>query len=366
MRRKLSLSTTSIHAGHARGVFVPAVSVPTFYISQHNDMKRTSNRFGFTLVELLVVITIIGILIALLLPAVQSAREAARMSQCKNSIKQFAVGCFNHETLTKRYPSGGWNWAWTGDADMGNDWLQPGGWIYNVLPFMEQQALHDMGAGAGTWDSTAKKDAHRNRMAATIPGINCPSRRKSGAFPASFYGTGSNYSSPSQVTRSDYAANGGDTYQELPRNITSPDDALSMRQDFANLAKAVNGIMFAGSMISTADISDGTSNTYLLGEKYLCPDCYETPDPYAWGDNEASLIGDDHDVTRWATGQPWPDTPSYFSGGCEQLFGSAHSNGFNIAFCDGSVQTINYSIDLPTHQRLANRQDGQTIDTKKL
>ena len=87
------------------------------------------SRGGFTLVELLVVIAIIGILIALLLPAVQAAREAARQSQCKNNLKQLALGCLNHENAYKQFPTNGWGYSWVGDADRGFDWRQPGGWI---------------------------------------------------------------------------------------------------------------------------------------------------------------------------------------------------------------------------------------------
>ena len=99
---------------------------------------------AFTLVELLVVIAIIGILVALLLPAVQSARESARQLECKNHVRQLALGALAHETASGRYPTGGWGWFWVGDADRGNDRHQPGGWIYNILPYIEQVNLHQM------------------------------------------------------------------------------------------------------------------------------------------------------------------------------------------------------------------------------
>ena len=100
---------------------------------------------GFTLVELLVVIAIIGILVALLLPAIQAAREAARRSQCQNNLKQLALGCLQHHDTFGMLPSGGWSWHWTGDPDMGFGREQPGSWLYHILPFIEEDDLHAAG-----------------------------------------------------------------------------------------------------------------------------------------------------------------------------------------------------------------------------
>ena len=82
--------------------------------------------------------------------------------QCKNNLKQLALGCLNHEQATGRFPTGGWGWAWTGDADLGTAQRQPGGWIYNLLPYIEQRALHDLGrAGARFFAEEFRQPASR-------------------------------------------------------------------------------------------------------------------------------------------------------------------------------------------------------------
>ncbi len=111
-----------------------------------------------------------------------------------------------------------------------------------------------------------------------------------------------------------------------------------------------------------SDITDGTSTTYLVGEKYVCPDDYFTGTDS--GDDQSALAGDSDDQNRWtAPYAPMMDTPGSIN---VYTFGCAHAAGFNMALCDGSVHTMNYSIDPLVHQYLGSRNDGQPIDGKKL
>jgi prepilin-type N-terminal cleavage/methylation domain-containing protein len=320
-------------------------------------MPQRANR-GFTLIELLVVIAIIGILIALLLPAVQAAREAARLLRCQNHLKQIGLGFANHEE------------AFGGDADRGAGIRQPGGWIYNVLPFVEQQFLHDLGAGE---NAVGKRAAHRRRAEIPLSFFNCPTRRAAVAYPYRTYnegGTGGpllNADEPNSVGRTDYGANGGQRYTDPATTNwwvagpTSIPDSATLAKHAGTMNRVGNGIVYTLSTVSLVDVSDGTSNTYMVGEKYLNPDFYFNGRDL--GDNESTFIGDNADISRWTYQTPMQDQPGWTTW---IPFGSAHVGGYNTVLCDGSVRTISYSIDAETHARLGNRKDGLPIDQGKI
>jgi prepilin-type N-terminal cleavage/methylation domain-containing protein/prepilin-type processing-associated H-X9-DG protein len=333
---------------------------------------------GFTLVELLVVITIIAILIALLLPAVQAAREAARRMHCGNNVKQLALGALDHESVNKCLPTGGWGVPWVGDPDRGFGRSQPGGWAYSVAPYAELGNLHDLGLGATLASGSA---SIAQCMATPVAVLICPSRRSPIAYPevaitTIAYKSGS-FPSPPLVGKTDYAGNAGTTdLTNLDWTMPSGPGTLAEGDSWTNVQWNAqfhtldSGVIFCHSATTMADITDGASNTYLIGEKYVNPDVYVTGTGHY--DDSSWEAGADWDVLRWtgATSNPTDpmllprqDTPGVDTGGC---FGSAHSTGCNIAMCDGSVQNISYSIDPQTHWRLGNRADGLPVDAKGL
>ncbi len=326
---------------------------------------------GFTLVELLVVITIIGILIALLLPAVQAAREAARMMQCQNHLKQIALAAMSHEEAHGHFPTAGWGITWIGDPDRGFGLRQPGGWTYNILPYMEQDALREVGAGM-PYDQ--KRQALVAVVSTPLEMFICPSRRPAELFPFSVVRPQDvmiNVEEPEEVARNDYAGNGGDLKILLgaARYPSSCAEGDSPSYNWIDMSDC-SGVFHTRSMITMAEIEDGTSNTVLFGEKNLTPDAYFTGTD--GGDNQMLHQGMDSDNVRYVSFSPpsdpsevltpQPDTPG---AAFYNHFGSAHASGANFALCDGSVRVINYSINPMTFWALGNRRDGVPIDGKK-
>ena len=320
---------------------------------------------GFTLIELLVVITIIGILIALLLPAIQAAREAARRVQCCNNLKQLSLGCLTHEEAQGFLPSNGWSDCWIGDPDRGFGGRQPGGWTFNILPYIEQQALFDLGSGAT--DADKENIFFPQRMATPLAVLYCPTRRPPLLFLRSVAGKipRNAPAAPSDVGRTDYAANLGDSSAN-PSGVPSPTSLSQGDDPFFPWATGFTGVCFQHSSLALAEITDGCSYTYLLGEKHVNPDHYS--DGADRGDDWSWDTGQQDDVSR-SVAYPYQDGYNYYppvqdTPGMSyiQAFGSAHSNGLHMSLCDGSVQFINYTIDPEVHRRLGNRMDGAPIE----
>ncbi|MEA1949797.1 MAG: DUF1559 domain-containing protein, partial [Planctomycetota bacterium] len=305
-------------------------------------MHNTRTR-AFTLVELLVVIAIIGILIALLLPAVQAAREAARRMQCTNNLKQIGLGVHNYASTNRDY------------FPQGSPDARYYGLFFKLLPYIEEQAVHDQ------VDMTVPATDVLNNPAreTVINAYICPS------WPDKVTTKITTAGSWTQGAILLYQGVGG--YTPNPTGIDASKGIASGNGDMP-----YNGIFSWGKQNRLGDVSDGLSSTLMVGE-FVQRDSIRPQYP--------------GNVRGWMIGGNWSGPPGSYSFKVvsrgvpnQQLdrysaswslitpynhlpFGSRHPGGCNFVFGDGSVHFINGEIELETFRQMATVNGGETIDT---
>ncbi len=375
-------------------------------------LVKQQKRGGFTLVELLVVIAIIAVLVGLMVPAVQSARESARQTECKNNLKQIGLGFQSHHEANGNWPANGWGYGWAGDPNMGNSRRQPGGWMYNILPYTDYQNIWELGLNVGSgYNDGNRKAAIGEQVRTPTKYMNCPSRRANKAYPNSANQAVTNADTQTVHARADYAVNAGNfnnctTGYSLPGCIGSVDQAYNKNSslnwnalDRGNCSGyssySNSGISYFASQFSEADVKDGLSNTLSVGEKYLPINDYFNGNNGC--DNNPAYVGFDWDNVRWGPafeGQsnrpdvftmdsnmapivisaskdrnngsyrmPTRDEKTFFAGSTPQFFGSPHSAFFQGVMCDGAVRTFPYNIDPRVMGCYCNRMDGVAIES---
>ncbi|GAA4459317.1 DUF1559 domain-containing protein [Novipirellula rosea] len=316
---------------------------------------RQANHRAFTLVELLVVIAIIGVLVGLLLPAVQSVREAARVVQCQNHLKQIGLSFHNYSTGFRQFP------GYAGEANpqlvIFPDRNQPklamagANWIAQTLAYSEQ---NELAAQLSRFAETPNATLTSERIAtiqSAIPMLHCPSRRDAQPYPMmpryqAHYGN--------EAARTDYAISAG-SGSEL-----DPSDVFSDRM----VQVEKSGAWQLGRSTRARDVLDGLSVTYAVGEKAMDPNNYSTG--VCQGD-QMPISGDPRDDDTPSTYARYAVRPPMLDRMNDCLvchdFGSAHPAGWNVLMLDGSVKMATFSIDLQIHKANASIQGHEVPET---
>jgi prepilin-type N-terminal cleavage/methylation domain-containing protein len=327
-------------------------------------MSHRSHRFrpGFTLVELLVVIAIIGVLVALLLPAVQAAREAARRSSCSNKLRQLAIGLHNFHDTRDKFPPGGQgavlpvpNPTNTATTFNGTSWI-----VFN-LPFFEQQPLYDLYRFDLAYSSTENATNVGSKHVSTLfcPSGPDPKKYQDPTTPTThYYGV----MGPSGAADNFQLVIGGQTFQYRlgsagANGAWSYHGILSHYQD-------TTGSISTGRIVRMSDILDGTSNTLLLGEiavnlPVLIPGTTttQTNQYRTWIRGNSSGSGATKNV-RFPLNSTFYNGSNNFN---DISFGSHHPGGAQFALADASVRFIPQTIDLLIYQASASMNQAENV-----
>jgi prepilin-type N-terminal cleavage/methylation domain-containing protein/prepilin-type processing-associated H-X9-DG protein len=330
-------------------------------------------RNGFTLVELLVVITIIGILIALLLPAVQAAREAARRSQCANNVKQLALAVLNYENTNTAFPPGG---------SYGKNGYYGASWMIHILPFCEQenlsQSMDVLGLGSyGCYAAASSK----NRQALEnkeFSFLRCPSS----PLPVNGVGFPKEYQVGDPTGYGNNQAYQGSNYVGISGGGLPPSDGgtyrLTRPKGEASVASGYiggGGVLIRAISQPASQISDGLSNTMMVGEQSdwciatdgTFRDCRsDCGHGFYMGPAKVEIDSNDRDfnltcVINRLGEKSFAATGVASNCGPNRPIQSAHAGGATVGFADGSVHFLNEGINIYTLYNLATRNDGQIL-----
>jgi prepilin-type processing-associated H-X9-DG protein len=297
----------------------------------HETYLQRPRPTGATLVELLASMAIIGVLFALLLPAVQAAREAARRTHCVNNLKQIGLAFQTHHNALSFFPTAGTDWGapptYVGGAPaVGSQ--QGAGWGFQILPHIEAEIVWQ-GGGADT-----DNERQRAAVGAMLPVFFCPSRR-----------------APMCVVYADnYISQGAD---DLVKHTLCDYAANNLDDD----SGAIRANRF-GQPLRLGNVTDGASKTLLVGEKRL--NLYFLGQVGRSDDNEGYTAGNDWDTMRNTNYEPLPDANEASGKRGFAGFGSSHDATFNVVFADGSVRIIDFGIEPTVFSLLGGRADGQS------
>lgn len=315
-------------------------------------------RRAFTLVELLVVIAIIGVMVGLLLPAVQAAREAARRMQCSNNLKQYGLALHNYHDLYKQFAPGG-----VGGTHP-NDTNPRVGWVVRVLPQLEQQALYDQLDFSVNLPFMVLADGREARTN-QIPTARCPTDD----YPADYDGwVQANYTG----SMGSQLSSGGPAECHMYNVHAESTPGGNSTYGASNDRRKISGMFsYYGANIRFQDVRDGTSNTIHVGE--TLPGCHPTSHRRGWwwanstGNCFATTIVPINEYTtcEWAKPHQITNPSCTLTAGhsfaMSQGFRSLHPGGAQFTLVDGSVRFIAETVDHQTFQHLGGRADGNTV-----
>lgn len=310
-------------------------------------------RQGITVIELLVVVAIITILLSLLIPAVQQARESARRIACQNNLHQLGIATQSFEAAHRSFPSNGWGYRWIADPTRGFGPNQPGGWVYHLSGFLEVTL-----PAADGYDPISQLQWRTDISKTPVSIVRCPSRPGAVVSLASLAASPVNASYQVLVPKSDYAICEGDYITNTDGGPPSIVDAQRPNYPWVPTRDAT-GVSFLRSRVRVSEISDGLSNTYAIGEKHVAKSAYFNATDLGY--DQSVFSGVDLDLNRWTIDPPSPDSAD----SKHRLFGSAHSNGAGMVFCDGSVRWISFAVDPQVHRFQGNRRDGKVISLQE-